>query len=557
MGANTVAGVKAGVAQSQGHMWHADAAILLVLAAAWAGYVAHVTGGHRMVLYDTFRDMAWAENIRAGRIWADPALPNQPYWYAPGNPLLMAGIATVTRLPVVDVYGYSALWCNALIPLLLYLLVWVAWDRMTAIIAVPAVFLGSYWWLSHAVAAIPAIQGVALNLAGLWAWHRCVLTSSSAGADGPDSRRTTWTWPLLAGLILSLCTWYHPLCGIMLAGAIFLHAVFNAAVPAASRATASHRARTRFALVQRMAVIAAVAAALTGPLIVHMLALQTRNPAAIRYFSPELTKPEYYAHARTPLLVPCALLGVWRIARKQPQALWIVAYLFVGLVGQGAGYLGRWPDSHVPFLLPHEFQWHGQLAAGVCGAVGIASLARTLADRAPWAPWAPSARRRKITSALYAALLGALVVGPGLRGLADADRYLIDLDRLLAETRDVRTWIVANTSLDAVFVCPSETAYRIVSGMTGRKCIVLPTHQINPGVDLHQRRADVSTMLETDDPQVFAALARRYDATHLLVMSDSPNATQAARARYAAWPCLEPAFAAPDGRSTIYRVRRL
>ena len=80
-------------------VWLADGAVVAVLVVGWIGCAYAVTGGQRTALYDTFREMAWAENMRAGRIWDDPVLLGESYWYAPGNPLLMAAIASATGLP--------------------------------------------------------------------------------------------------------------------------------------------------------------------------------------------------------------------------------------------------------------------------------------------------------------------------------------------------------------------------------------------------------------------------------------------------------------------------
>ena len=526
--------------------WRVDAAIILALAAAWLGFVGAVTGGKRTIYYDTFRDMAWAENIRAGRVWADPALPDQPYWYAPGNPLLMAGVAIVTGRPVVDVYAYSAFWCNALLPILLYLLVRVVWDRTTAIVALPAVFLGSFWWLTHAVAGIPGIQGLALNLVGLLCWHRCLATAQAAGTDQP--RRPGWVWPVLTGVVLSLSAWHHPLCAIVLAGAIFLHAAMDFVITGLGKQAVPWRGRIRYALPGRMLVVAAVAGALTAPLIVHMLGVQMKNPWLLRYFASELIDPDYYAHAHVPLVVLCASLGVWFVMRKSPCTLWIVAYLLAGLIGQAAGYLGQSPHWYIPYALPHEFQWHGQLALGICAAVGITGLARAIAARLTLPP------RSRLIVPLSAALLCVAVFGPALRELSRTDDDLLDLEPLLADTRELCTWIRANTGLEATFVCHREMAYQVVSGLTGRKCIVVSPGHTNPSVDLRRRLNDLDTMLRATDAEAFARLAADYGATHLLLPIAGPEDLPEVRRRYDAWPCLEPVFVASDGTALVYRI---
>ena len=514
---------------------------MLVLLAAWLAYVALLTGGDRVILYDTFRDMAWAENMRAGRVWADPTLRDQPYWYAPANPWLAATLANLTGYSVIDIYGYNAFWFNGLIPILLYLLVRLIYDRTTALAALFTVFLGSYWWATHAAAGIPGIQGVTLNLVGLLCWHRCV-TGVQRGRWG-----VSWLWPILTGVVLSLSTWHHPLCGIVLAGAIFLHAALNAALPAAALASPPHRPRRRFALFSRMLVVGAVSAALTLPLIVHMVKLPKANPIPLRFFAPELIERDFYAHAQAPLIVVCALVGVWFILRSSPRAVWIVTYALVGLVGQAAGYLAQRPSWNVPYLLPHEFQWHGQLAVGLCAAVGVAGMATQLARRSRPA----DATFKRV---LWTVFLCAVATLPAAGGLVRASVYFVDLESLLARTSPLRDWIFSNTSLDDTFICPAETGYQIVSGLTGRKCIAVAPGHTNPAVDLGRRYADINTLLTTTERETFLHLAQSYDATHLLHAPASPEALPALLARYAAWPELSLEFVAPDGTVLAYRI---
>jgi len=518
-----------------------DCAILLAIVAGWMICVALVTGGRRVVLWDTYRDMAWAENIRAGRLWADPTLPDQPYWYAPGSALLVGGLSRLTGLGVIDLYTYIAYWLNAFVPLMLYVLVRVVWNRTTAIIALLTVYLGSLMWLTHAAAAIPSIQGVALNLAALLCWHRCVVL-----ADGTDSARgRSWIWTLIGGGLLALSAWYHPLCALMVAGAIFLHAVVDAFAPGLGR---SGDTAGRFALTCRMLVIGVAAGILSAPLTMHMIAVQGTNPALVRYFAEELLEPDYYAQSLAPLVVPCAMLGIWLIARHTPRAIWIVTYLAVGLAGQLMAFVAQVPGCEMPFLLPHEFVWHGQLALGVCAAVGIVWLATRLAELTSRA--AP----RLLAKTSWAAALLLVVVAPGARGLARADRYLMDVEPLLAHTAELRAWIRANTMLDAVFVCPPDAGYRIVAGMTGRKCIASSPGHTNPLVDFQRRHDDVKAMLEAVDPAEFSRLAARYNATHLLLVTEPWDRTQVARPDYEAWPCLRLVFVSSDGTSAVWRI---
>ncbi len=221
--------------------WLLDGVIVLLILAAWLPVAWYLTGGLGIVWYDTFRDMAWAENMRAGRIWADPVVAGQTWWYAPGGPLLAAAVARLTGWPVAEVYAASPAWCNGWIPAALYVLARVAWGRGTALLALATVLLGSYWWYTHVAAPIPGIQAVTLMLLVLLGWHLSVTAGRA------------YTWAAISGVLLALTTWYHPMCGILPAFTIALQVLYDALRP--------RKCRQR--LLGRMLVVAGTALVLT------------------------------------------------------------------------------------------------------------------------------------------------------------------------------------------------------------------------------------------------------------------------------------------------------
>ena len=519
--------------------WFGDGVIILVLLVGWVVLVGGLTRGRRTATYDTFRDMAWAENIRAGRIWSDPTLAELPAWYPPGGPLLVTAASILTGRPIVDVYGYASWWLNALLPVMLYLLARSAWDRTTAIVALLTVPLGSVWLLTHAVANVPSVQGTALSLLSLLGWHRCVL---SAGV-----LRRGLCWSLATGLILALAAWFHPLCAIMPAAAIFLQVALNTAFP--RRMIPGSASRRQVASCMLLAGL--VAGVLSAPLLRQMLAgLRAPNPAPLLYFANDLDNPAYYAHAQAPLIVLAALAGIHFIVRFEPGTLWIVMYLLVGLLGQAAGYLRFTHGWPVPALLPHEFQWHGHLAVGCCAAVGIASLARALASRA-----AGDRRGSRIrTTVLWLTVLVAVTVGPALRWLPRAGMHLLDLEPLLTGHSELIEWIRADTTLDQVFVTDPDLAYMVVAGLTGRKCAAVPACHSNPRAEARRRLEDVERMLATSDAAEFARLAERYQAECFLILATPPGAARAVLGRYADWPFLRPVFVSSDATTVVFRI---
>ncbi|MCH7872623.1 MAG: hypothetical protein IID33_13070 [Planctomycetes bacterium] len=455
-----------------------DAAFVLLLAAIWSIFVAFATGGDQALFYDTFRDTAYAQNILAGRLLTDPCINGQPFWYAPANPIMFAGLARVTGVSVATLYASSAYWLNLLNFILLYLLVRGIWGRAAAVVTMPMLLVGSYWWLMIAAAPMPSVQGVSLNLIGLMCWHRC--------------RQHGRLWPIVTGLCLAASIWHHPLCGLMLAATILVHVLLDAAWLHGATGRTSTTGRTRpgrHIRLRQMLLVAAVAGLLTAPLILHLAQLPKNNPAPFLYVPNEMLDLKFALHAHAPLVVAFGIAGAILIVKRTPAAAWIVAYLIVAAIGQIAGYLGHFLKLPVPYLLPHEFQYHGQLALAVCAAVGVVALARWSHARATHAGrlWLPFGR-----CIVFACLL---TLAPALRYLPQARHYFISIDEKLAGNETWLNWIRDNTPIDATIVCQPETAHFLVCGLAGRKTVALPSGHLNPAVDADQRTADVETML--------------------------------------------------------------
>jgi hypothetical protein len=501
--------------------WLLDGVIVLLILAAWLPVAWYLTGGLGIVWYDTFRDMAWAENMRVGRIWADPVVAGQTWWYAPGGPLLAAAVARLTGWPVAEVYAASPAWCNGWIPAALYVLARVAWGRGTALLALATVLLGSYWWYTHVAAPIPGIQAVTLMLLVLLGWHLSVTAGRA------------YTWAAISGVLLALATWYHPMCGILPAFTIALQVLYDALRP--------RKCRQR--LLGRMLVVAGTALVLTLPLIVHMLAVHAQNRRLLEYMAAEVTRPPFYAHAYTPLVVPAFLVGVWVILRHAPQTFWAVAYLLAALLLQIPAYLTRYLDLNAPYLLPHEAQWHMQIAEGLCAAVAIMWLARQLAQ---------AAKRPRLVPAA-AIVLGTLAVGPAMWHLTPDDSYFVSVPQLQEQTRQVRAWIQMHTALEDTIACDPELGYKVVSGLTGRKCIAVPIGQMNPAPDVRQRHDVLHALVSGKEPAAAAETARKYGARYLLFQTTEGGA--AAVEPWDACPALERCFTADDGSAVIYRIR--
>jgi hypothetical protein len=500
-----------------------DLAAIVVLWLPFAWWAAH---GGRAVGYDTIRDMAYAQGILQGRLWEDPSILGLPAWYPPGSALAFAGLAFVTRIPVTSLYATSLYWLGWLNPVALYLLVRACWGRGAALAALPLVLLGSFWWLTHAVMPMPSVQGVALGLLTLLAWTRWA-------GRGPTGAAAT-------GVLGGLAFWHHPICGAVALGAIVLH---GALAPWLAERRAGEAGR--FGLALDAAVTAGISAALAAPLVVRQWRLPRINTAPQEWFGPELHDPRFALHGHAPLVVPLGLIGLAWAARRWRTSGWLVGCFVVALAGEIAGYLGHDQGWRIPWALPHEFQWHEQLALMMAAALAVVRIPEWLAPRLPRG--AGSLVRR----AGGVALLG-LAVGPALPSLQVSDSFLVHLDRRWDATFAAAEWVRAHTPARSVFVCAPEVGYSM-SGLTGRKCIALPPGHMNPAADLAARYADLTEMLTTHDEAVFARLARGYHADYFLPLL-APREAAAARVTYAGWRCLEPT-SLPDSVALIYRIR--
>jgi len=484
-----------------------DAILVVVIFAGWMVLTWFVTRGERVFGYDTFRDMASAESILRGQLWQDPTLPGLTWWYAPGNPMLIAALARMTGRTVADLYGYSPFWLNWLNPVLLFLLVRSVWGRLTGLVSLPMVGFGSLWWLTHAFVPMPSVQGVSLNLAALLAWR-----------FRPTSR---WRWPLITGLLLALSLWHHPLCGVLVFGAITGHGLLGML----------QSGPDRFLPLRRAAVAAIAALALASPLLLHLLRLQRNNLAPYRWFAPELHELRFALHSYTPLVIPLGLLGLWLALRNRPSQAWLVAYFAVGLVVQSAGYAAHDWGWQVPYLIPHEFQWHEQLALCIGAAAAVVWLATRVAQRVH------DMRRRAVVRVTVLLVMLLLVIGPALTRAGIADLQLLRFDGRWAPTLDLAVWIRGNTPPDAVLACDPDIGYTL-AGLTGRRAVALPAGHTNPEADVAERNADLRTLFSTSDPDSFGAAAARCGATHL-IMTPPAESWAAARDFFARQPAIE------------------
>lgn len=484
--------------------------VLIVL--LWCGFVAWVSRGHLVVSYDSFRDMAYTHGILRGELGQDPSLAGFPAWYPPALPLLFAGIARVTGAAVVAVHGTSLYWLSALLPLTLHLVVAKSLGRAAAWWSLAFVFLGSVWWLTHAAMPMPSVQGVAFGWLTLLAW----LAWRSRG----------WPWALAVGAIGALTVAIHPICGGMAMASVLVHGVLR---PLFAGPTPAERDRAR-----REAARAAIAfllwAALAALLLWPLLSGPIRNPAPRLWFGPQLRDPLYALHAHAPLVLVLGPFGLVRAARAWEGAGWLVAYAIVSLPLLLAGYAAvvlQWP---IPFLLPHEFQWHLQLAWCVAAALAMLELARSISRR-----W----RLGMAGRVMLTAGIAALALGPALARLPLVALESLVLDEGWAPVRTLADRLQALGASGRVIAVEPSVGY-LLSGIAGTRALLLPAGHMNPRADFDEQLRAVETLLQASDESTFVTQLERTPTDYLIHNVQDTTQRRMLLQRHERWTVVEP-----------------
>jgi hypothetical protein len=499
---------------------------VILVVASWTAFALFVGRGHLVAAYDSFRDMAYAHGILRGEIGLDPTLPGLPAWYPAGMPLLAAAIVRATGLPVATVFGTSLFWFSVLVPLVLHRLVARCFGRAAAWWSLAFVGLGSMWWLTHGAMPMPSIQGAALGLLALHAWLAW--------------RSRPWPWSLAVAGLGALAVAFHPICGAIPMAAILLHGGLSPLVAARDPAAAS--AARREAL--RAALAFTAWAALAAALLVPLLQGPILNPAPRLWFGPQLRDPAFAFHAHAPLVLLFGLAGLVRAVMAWKERGWLAAYAVVSLPPLLAGYAAVELGWKVPYLLPHEFQWHLQLAWGVAAAVAMLELAALLVRR-----W----RLPPAVKPLLAVALAAVVVGPALSRLPQVTAEPIVLDRVWTPVRRLAERM-RSLGASGQVIAGNPSAGYVLAGLAGTRALLLPEGHMNPRADLPARLQAVSGLLQAESESAFVARLARTPADWLLHEVADSVQRQALFARHERWSVLEPIpLENPD--VLLYRIR--
>ena len=514
-----------------------DLCILAVIAGLWCWWFYADVTRILPVAFDTFRDSAAAENVLADRWLSDPAIVDQPYWYAPLGPIVFACISRLTGIAPLIVYSSSILWLNVLLPFAWYLLARYWCDRWTALAGVLLIIFGSRWWTIGVALPMTSVQGVLLLTITLIAWLAALRAKTRVGAAA-------------VGFLLAFCTWTHIISGIIAAGTIGLHALACARAGSYSNDGHDHTKRHRHEAVRRMVLIAVVCAGLVAPLAWHLMRLPHVNLHSIEFVSPLLRDHAYALQSATPLVPLLGLVGLilaWRDRGEKTGML--LAYAAVGLAGQAWGYASLLTGGSLPILIPHEFQWNFQIAIGMSAAYALAGLAAKVAALLRSKP-----RVQTCTRVALLALIVYLATGSevSLARPLQSQAWHSTAPWYRTSLREAIDWINSNTSIDDVVFSPHPFNYTFVGGATGRKLVGVPVGQANIAVDTQARVRDAERLESTHDPAEFAALLDKYDVKYVLLLEEHEELRQ----RWRDWDVLEPVFRTDSGAADIWRIKK-
>ena len=492
-----------------------------MIVVGWQLIAMAATRLHLVTTYDSFRDMAYSHAILRGELGRDPVLPGLAAWYPPAGPILFAAMARLTGWSVPVAYATSIYWLNWLIPVSIYLVARSTWGRAVALWSLPMVGLGSLWWSTHGALPITSIQGVALGLLALRLWMRAELAS--------------WPWALAAGLAAAVALVFHPICGGLAVLAVVVHGLLLAMSPGRGRPGVPAR---------QALIVVAVSAACSLPVLAPILAGPVLNEAPRHWFAPELHDVRYALQAHVPVVPVLGLLGMWLSIRDRERAGWVAAYAAAALLGTAAGYLAHdlgWP---IPYLIPHEFQWHLQLALCITAAAAL--------------PGAADALRKLVTDhedrrGFASVVLALLAVGPSLWSVRGAYASMIRLDDPSFGPAALARWCTERGYSSGILAAEPEVCFYL-SGLCGIRAQLVPAGHMNPRVAWEPRAEDMRTLLTTRSESTLSSVLQRVPVDYLLQIPRDSSQYALLVHRYDTWSVLD-RVPLPDSTLFMYRVQ--
>lgn len=461
-----------------------DLIFLLLLAVFWVYQVTPLVTERRHG-GDVLRDAASALNIRHGRVFSDPAYRGQTIWYPPLSPSIVAGASWLFRTTPLECYIWSQLLFNWLIPFGLYVVVRLQWGRRAAMGATIALLLALPWWQSSVCRGQASVHAV------VWAWA-AVLLYGRAQRDG------SLKWASGCGLLQGVAFWHHPL----LPGVLALGMVLQAGWAALRCPQGPDHRSTMRKLLLPAGVTLGLTLLAAAPMLYFMLHGPVLNAEPRHHLADELRTPEFPLMRYNLWIWATGLVGLGASIRGRDfGSRLLVVGLVLCALGQVPGYariFGLTPLSHLPVVVPHEFQLAFQLGWAICVGIGLDKtvtwLAAGLATRGGRRAWAA------VLTGVALALTGAWgwsSVGANLR------RFLAHYGPRQPEFQQAAEWIRRNTRIDDLFMCDADLAFAWLGPQTGRKVWITGEGHSNPRVDWSARMRMLEETRALPSPEAF------------------------------------------------------
>ena len=446
--------------------------------------------------YDTYRDIACGQSILNGNsIFRDPAVKGQFIWYPPLNALVMAMISRISGASLFTLYAYSPLVINYSIPILFYIFIMLSIGKRCAFWATLSLAVMP-WLKTHLFSmAMPSIHSFAVVLTILIIFYLFL-------KKGLTDFRSA-----IMGILAGLCLLHHSISGLILVSAISL---YTAAVAITEK---------KPVLFRQLLIILGISGLLWGPFIIPNLLKPKLNYLPIRYFAPELTDLKFVLFYPNKYLFVFFILfflaGLTRFIKniKKPESQLILSIIIVTVGGQVLGYLNHlsvvFPKTfhlfgHIPYLVPHEFQWYFQLFGLIIISDGFLYLGE---------------KYLKNKEGYTAAIFSLLVVPAYAVSFKDFLRYPIN--QTTAEPPKFIRWVENNTAVNSVFLLSNNhLPYFILQPYTARPIIYQGPGHMNYNVDVRKRLYDKYFLLYQATLQEFQALAKKYEIEYILIQKN-------------------------------------
>ncbi|MBL7952738.1 MAG: hypothetical protein JNM62_13585 [Flavobacteriales bacterium] len=527
------------------------AAVLLILPFYLKGIVS-AYGTARPTDPDLLRDVGSAQAIIDGQYSEDPIYIGEKAWYPPLVSSFVAGLSTVTGLPVMTVATRAGIHLALLPVLALFGMLWCIFGRIAALGGLAGYLLlvnsGLPLWcdvgLSPHLFAICSLHG-AFSLGLLLAWR--ILRD-------PSLRWTNWAG---AGALTGITFLGHPstaLILIILFGSIALSDIIHAL-----RAHGAIGPCIRNGLVYSLPTASALIF-LLAPL-VKAYGMHSQNPYSTTWqFAPILFENVLHTLSKSmPALVVSGLGGAILLLRRDRTAtiflyaFSVVLAMFVwssisSTLAQSAGRLV------IPSFVPaYHFFFYLKLMCCMFFGIAVAWMGTLVYVRFSRMPMWRSLRLDAgvpighilIGSGVCAIAITVVLCTPIFHSKVEEIRQRAALSSR-TDAHSAYLYVLHNTRPQEVFLTTDRVAMDVVSP-AARKLVATDLYFSNPYVDPAPRRADRDAMfglLAKGQVDEFLVSAKRYRVTHIIPASTLPPV-------WDKW--LSPVFS--HGDISIYRLR--